>query len=116
MDHCYLHPIAEQNLRASSSTAWRFLGTFWRQKVPGKKIIKGQWFYSTHIKQNRAINFSKEEQIKLTQVVTVLSGVEALIVNKDVNGIENEESNELLGWAVRMILKGMQHKKADEQA
>ena len=60
-------------------------------------------------------NLSKEEQKKLTWIVTVLSGVEALVVNKDVNGIENEESNELLRWAVRMILKGMQHTQANKK-
>jgi hypothetical protein len=31
-----------------------------------------------------------------------------MIANKDVNGLSNEASNELLEWALRMIFKGME--------
>jgi AcrR family transcriptional regulator len=50
---------------------------------------------------------SPENYGKLKQIITVLSGIEPLIANKDVNGLTNEESNELLQWALEMILKGM---------
>lgn len=43
----------------------------------------------------------------LKNIVTVLCGIEPLIVNKDVNRLNNRESNELLKWALEMILKGM---------
>lgn len=43
----------------------------------------------------------------LKNIVTVLCGIEPLIANKDVNRLNNRESNELLKWALTMILKGM---------
>jgi hypothetical protein len=46
----------------------------------------------------------------LKNVVTLLCGIEPLISNKDVSGLNNEQSNALLKWALEMILKGM---KAD---
>lgn len=44
---------------------------------------------------------------RLQQIVTVLSGIEPMIANKDVNGLPNAASNELLHWALEMILKGL---------
>ncbi|GAB3281442.1 hypothetical protein GCM10027347_57090 [Larkinella harenae] len=44
---------------------------------------------------------------KLKQIITVLSGIEPMIANKDVNGLASDESNALLQWALEMILKGM---------
>ncbi|MCH5716406.1 hypothetical protein [Niabella hibiscisoli] len=49
----------------------------------------------------------------LKNIVTVLCGVEPLIVNKDVNRLNNRQSNELLKWALEMILKGI---AADKKA
>lgn len=53
-----------------------------------------------------------ENTRKLKQIVTVLSGIEPMIANKDVNGLNNEESGELLKWALEMIVKGMELDKA----
>lgn len=50
----------------------------------------------------------EENAVKLKQIITVLSGIEPMIANKDVNGLSSEESAELLRWALEMILKGMQ--------
>jgi hypothetical protein len=44
----------------------------------------------------------------LRQIITVLSGIEPMIANKDVNGLSNEASNKLLRWALKMILKGIE--------
>jgi AcrR family transcriptional regulator len=49
-----------------------------------------------------------ENYDKLKQIVTTLCGIEPMIANKDVNGLSNEESNALLEWALKMILKGLQ--------
>lgn len=43
----------------------------------------------------------------LKNIVTVLCGVEPLITNKDVNRLNNKQSNELLKWGLEMILKGI---------
>jgi len=44
---------------------------------------------------------------RLKQIVTVLSGIEPMIANKDVNGLSSEQSDELLAWALEMIIKGI---------
>lgn len=43
----------------------------------------------------------------LKNIVTLLCGIEPLISNKDVSGLNNEQSNALLKWALEMILKGI---------
>ena len=55
----------------------------------------------------------KENYDNLKHVATVLCGPEPLIVNKDVNGLNNEQSNEVLRWALEMILKGMEADRRD---
>lgn len=76
----------------------------------GKKQLRGARrpeILQSILNKNQS-SLSTVHQKKLKQIVTVLSGIEPLIANKDVNGIENEESNELLTWAVKMILKGIE--------
>jgi AcrR family transcriptional regulator len=55
-----------------------------------------------------APHLAPEQRERLRQIITVLSGIEPMIANKDVNGLSNEASNELLEWALRMIFKGME--------
>lgn len=50
---------------------------------------------------------SKEEVQRLMDISTVLMGMEALVVTKDVCDLSNEESKELLNWGLRMIIRGM---------
>ncbi|SEI39295.1 transcriptional regulator, TetR family [Dyadobacter koreensis] len=49
----------------------------------------------------------KENIARLKHIVTVLSGIEPMIANKDVNGLSSEQSDRLLAWALEMIVKGM---------
>ena len=49
----------------------------------------------------------KDNIARLKQIVTVLSGIEPMIANKDVNGLSSEQSDQLLAWALKMIVKGM---------
>jgi AcrR family transcriptional regulator len=44
---------------------------------------------------------------RLKRAVSVLTGIEPMIVNKDINGLSNQASDELLRWALEMILKGL---------
>lgn len=50
---------------------------------------------------------SSKDARKLQLITSVLSGIEPLIVNKDVNRISKKESDEVLKWALEMIVKGM---------
>ncbi|MFD1141213.1 TetR/AcrR family transcriptional regulator [Larkinella insperata] len=49
----------------------------------------------------------QENATRLEQIITVLSGIEPLIANKDVNRLSSEASYDLLQWALAMILKGL---------
>ena len=54
---------------------------------------------------------SSKDARKLQLITSVLSGIEPLIVNKDVNCISKKESDEVLKWAMEMIVKGMNSKE-----
>lgn len=44
---------------------------------------------------------------KLITVSSILMGIDALIICKDVCDLNNEETNETLEWALKMILIGV---------
>lgn len=48
-----------------------------------------------------------KEKEDLSNLLTILMGIEPLIVTKDVCGLNNSESSELLKWGVKLILKGL---------
>ena len=49
---------------------------------------------------------SKKEREKLVNLLTILMGIEPLIVAKDVAGLDNNQSKEIMNWGVQLILKG----------
>lgn len=49
----------------------------------------------------------KTELDKFTHIATVLMGMEALIVTKDVCQLDNDESLRVLKWGLEMMLKGV---------
>jgi AcrR family transcriptional regulator len=55
----------------------------------------------------KGTSLDKKERENLARIMTVLSGIEPLIANRDVNGMTPVESKELLSWAIDKILKGM---------
>ncbi|TYA71616.1 TetR/AcrR family transcriptional regulator [Seonamhaeicola marinus] len=57
--------------------------------------------------QNNNLNLSEEDSQKLIVAATTLMGVEALIVTKDVCGLNNETSKSVLNWALEQMLKGI---------
>jgi AcrR family transcriptional regulator len=50
--------------------------------------------------------FAEKEKKDLMHLLTILMGIEPLIVTKDVSGLSNEESSKLLKWGIELILKG----------
>ena len=50
--------------------------------------------------------FTPKEKKDLANLSTILMGIEPLIVTKDVSGLNNGESMELLKWGMKLILKG----------
>lgn len=56
-------------------------------------------------------NFSKEEKEKLSNLLTIFMGIEPLIVAKDVCGLNNKEALEIMGWGMKLLLKGLNNSK-----
>ena len=54
--------------------------------------------------ENTSINNKEKE--KLVNLLTLLMGIEPLIVTKDVSGLNNNQSMEIMKWGVQLILKG----------
>lgn len=54
--------------------------------------------------EGASINVKDKE--KLVSLLTILMGIEPLIVSKDVSGLNNEQSMEIMKWGVQLILKG----------
>lgn len=50
---------------------------------------------------------SKKEIHNLQHLLTVLMGIEPLIVTKDVCGLNNDQSKKLLKWGMELVLKGI---------
>ena len=53
-------------------------------------------------------NFTQKEKKDLSNLFTILMGIEPLIVTKDVCNLNNKESIELLKWGINLILKGIE--------
>ncbi len=51
-------------------------------------------------------NTSIHDKEKLVNLLTILMGIEPLIVTKDVIGLTNDQSIEIMKWGVQLILKG----------
>lgn len=54
---------------------------------------------------------SKEDQERLSNIMTVLMGIEPMIVAKDVLALDDKESKELLSWSTDLLLKGFFNSK-----
>lgn len=56
---------------------------------------------------NKKTPIDNSEIEKLKNIATVLMGIEALIVSKDVCGLNEQQSKETLKWGLEMLLKGI---------
>ncbi|AYN66882.1 TetR/AcrR family transcriptional regulator [Euzebyella marina] len=99
-----------------------YLDFIFKNENPSKKFL-GAVLSSSDTKlergQNRITSISKflnsddikmsgEEKKKLSVIATLLMGIEAVLVTKDVCGLDNKESRETLNWAMERILEGYQ--------
>ena len=51
-------------------------------------------------------NFSEQEKEDLSNLFTIFMGIEPFIVTKDVCGLDNEKSIELLRWGAKLMYEG----------
>ena len=80
---------------------------------PASKSMRGARRKKTllMIMEQKSPNLSAEEREKLANLATVLMGVEAFVVTKDVCGLDNKQSKELLNWGLNLILEKTLDKK-----
>ncbi|WP_370000493.1 TetR/AcrR family transcriptional regulator [Winogradskyella sp.] len=52
-------------------------------------------------------DFTPKEKNDLSNVFTILMGIEPLIVGKDVCGLNNAQTNELLKWGITLMIRGL---------
>ena len=53
-------------------------------------------------------NFTQKEKENLSNLFTILMGIEPLIVTKDVCNLNNKDSIELMKWGINLIFKGLE--------
>lgn len=87
----------------------RYLSAALSASISKKKKVRGARRVASLKKSLEPFKsrMSKDEYEKLIHIASVLMGIDALIVTKDVCGLDNEQSSELLKWGIEMILKGM---------
>jgi AcrR family transcriptional regulator len=101
----YYNELAQKN-----ETAFRrYLSVVLSESVSSKKKLRGARRLKSLSKALKPYNkdMDKESYTKLLYAATLLTGIESLIVCKDVCELNNEESNNVLQWAMQMILKGI---------
>ena len=57
-------------------------------------------------------DFTATEKEDLSNLLTILMGMEPLIVTKDVCGLDNEKSHDLMRWGAELILEGFMARKS----
>ena len=56
-------------------------------------------------------DYTPKEKEDLSNLLTIMMGIEPLIVTKDVCGLSNSESTELMKWGLELLLKGFMSSK-----
>jgi len=93
----------------------RYLSATLIESIESSKKIRGARRVETMhlVLESLETEMSNKNQEYLKNVSTVLMGIEALIVTKDVCGLSNQESMDNLNWAIEMILKGLDKDRSE---
>ncbi len=77
--------------------------------VPNDKKTRGARRKSTLelLFQKKGIQLSEDEKEKVSNIATVLMGIEALVVTKDVCRLNDQSSKDLLNWGLEHILNSV---------
>lgn len=92
----------------------RYLSSALNVSITSKKKIRGARRVAT---LEKALSpFKKELSHKvcenLKNICSILMGIDALVVSKDVCGLNNQQSRAVLQWGIQMILKGISSEKS----
>lgn len=88
----------------------RYMSAVLSESVTNQKKVRGARRVDSLKKSLEPFkkDLPKKELEKLIHIATVLMGIDALIVSKDVCGLNNKDSSALLHWGLDMIMKGME--------
>jgi AcrR family transcriptional regulator len=88
----------------------RYLSSVLSASVDSKQKLRGARRAETMDLIMSSINtgLSNKDLKHLKNIATVLMGIDAVIVAKDVCGLSNQQTSESLEWGIRMILKGLE--------
>ena len=88
----------------------RYLSSVLTASVDSKQKLRGARRAETMnlILDSVGSGLSKTNRKHLKNISTVLMGLDALIVAKDVCGLSNQETHNTLEWGMKMILKGIE--------
>jgi len=97
--------IAQQN----ETVFRRYLSSVLAESITSKEKLRGARRVTSLTKALRSFENEVDGDVltKLTHSASVLMGIDALIVCKDVCNLDNQEANETLQWTLKMILKGI---------
>ena len=87
----------------------RYLSAALSESVTSRKKVRGARRVQALRKslETLAEHFHEEDLEKLINIASVLMGIDALIVTKDVCDLDNNASSELLEWGLTLIMRGM---------
>jgi AcrR family transcriptional regulator len=89
----------------------RYLSVTLKESINSKKKIRGSRRVEAlklSLKPFEGI-LNKEDFKKLINISTLLMGIDALLVCKDVCELSDDEANELLEWALDLVIAGIRH-------
>jgi AcrR family transcriptional regulator len=87
----------------------RYLSAVLKESIVSKKKIRGARRIDAMnlILESSKNKIPKKELKNLRNLATILMGIDAQIVAKDVCSLTNKEANQTLKWGIEMILKGI---------
>ena len=83
-----------------------FLSAFLSMTSPELKRGENRLKTIKKFLSNSSNDLNEDTKEKLKYIAVLLMGIEAVIVTKDVCGLDEEKSREILTWGLEMVLKG----------
>lgn len=91
----------------------RYLSTVLNESIVSRKKIRGARRVEAMalVLDSFKKDMTKQNLNNLKNITSILMGIDALIVAKDVCGLSNKEADNTLKWGIEMILKGIYSKE-----
>ena len=88
----------------------RYLSNVLNESIVSRKKIRGARRVDamTLVLDSFEKDMTKQTLNNLKNIASILMGIDALIVAKDVCGLSNKEADKTLKWGIEMIMKGLE--------